>query len=101
MDYLKYWPIHDDAEKMLMEQVYQFAKDVVAPKARHHDETGEFPTDTIKQMAEMGLMGMMVDEKWGGAGLSTVVYAMAMEAISSACASTPFCLPLSNLHKHD
>ena len=48
------------------------------------DETGNFPTEIVKQLGEMGLMGMMVEEKWGGAGLDTVTYAMAMEAVSAA-----------------
>lgn len=96
MDYSKSWPNLDESQTMLMDQIHQFAKGVVAPRAAHHDETGEFPTDTVKQMAEMGLMGMMVEEKWGGAALSTVDYAMAMEAISAACASTGVIMSVNN-----
>ena len=96
MDYSKYWPNLDDSQTAMMEQVYQFATNVVAPRAKHNDATGEFPTETIKQMAEMGLMGMMVDEKWGGAGLDTVTYAMSMEAISAACASTGVIMSVNN-----
>ena len=87
MDYSKSWPGLDDSQKMLMDSIHQFASEVVAPKAAHHDETGEFPVEIVRQMAEMGLMGMMVPEKWNGAGLSSVDYAMAMESISAACAS--------------
>ena len=47
-------------------------------------------------MAEMGLMGMMVDDQWGGASLDTVTYAMAMEAISAACASTGVIMSVNN-----
>jgi butyryl-CoA dehydrogenase len=96
MDYTKSWPGLDDSQKMLMDSIHQFACEVVAPKAAHHDESGEFPTDTVKQMAEMGLMGMMVEERFGGAGLSTVDYAMAMEAISAACASTGVIMSVNN-----
>ncbi len=96
MDYSKSWPNLDESQCMLMDQIHQFAQEVIAPKAAHHDETGEFPTEIIKQMAEMGLMGMMVEEKWGGAGLSTVEYAMAMEAVSSACASTGVIMSVNN-----
>ena len=96
MDYSKSWPNLDDSQKMLMDQIHQFAEKVVAPKASHHDQSGEFPTDIIKQMGEMGLMGMMVEEKWGGAGLTTVDYAMAMEAISSACASSGVIMSVNN-----
>lgn len=96
MDYSKSWPGLDDSQKMLMDSIHQFANEVVAPKAAHHDESGEFPTEIVKQMAEMGLMGMMVEEQWGGAGLSTVDYAMAMESISAACASTGVIMSVNN-----
>jgi alkylation response protein AidB-like acyl-CoA dehydrogenase len=96
MDYTKTWPNLDESQTMLMDQVHQFAQKVVAPIAAHHDETGEFPVESVKQMAEMGLMGMMVEEKWGGAGLDTVSYAMAMEAISQACASTGVIMSVNN-----
>ena len=91
------WPVEGDEEKkLLMEQVSAFAQDVVAVRAKHHDETGEFPTENIKAMAEMGLMGMMVDEKFGGASLDTVSYAMCMEEISAACASTGVIMSVNN-----
>jgi butyryl-CoA dehydrogenase len=96
MEYAKSWPSLDENQIMLMEQIQQFAQKVVAPVAAHHDESGEFPTDNIKQMAELGLMGMMVEDQWGGAGLDTVTYAMAMEAISSACASTGVIMSVNN-----
>jgi butyryl-CoA dehydrogenase len=96
MDYSKSWPGLDDSQKMLMDSIHQFANEVVAPKAAHHDETGEFPVEIVKQMAEMGLMGMMVPEKWNGAGLSAVDYAMAMEAISAACASSGVIMSVNN-----
>jgi butyryl-CoA dehydrogenase len=96
MDYSKSWPGLDESQTMLMDSVHQFAQEVVAPKAAHNDQSGEFPTDIVKQMGEMGLMGMMVEEKWGGAGLKTVDYVMAMEAISAACASTGVIMSVNN-----
>ena len=96
MDYTKSWPNLDDSQIMLMDSIHQFAQEVVAPTAAARDESGEFPTDIVKQMGEMGLMGMMVEEKWGGAGLSAVEYAMAIEAISSACASTGVIMSVNN-----
>jgi len=90
------WPESDEAKKMLIEQLREFARAEIAPKAKHHDETGEFPANNVKKLAEMGLMGMMVDEKWGGAGMDAVSYAMAMEEISSACASTGVIMSVNN-----
>ncbi len=90
------WPVNDEDKKMLMDQIRSFAKAQIAPKAKHHDETGEFPTEIVKQLAEMGLMGMMVPEQWGGAGMDVVSYAMAMEEISAACASTGVIMSVNN-----
>src|ERR1700761_9561119 len=90
------WPETDESKKLLIEQVAAFAKTQIAPKAKHNDETGEFPKETVKQLAEMGLMGMMVPEQYGGAGMDVVSYAMAMEEVSSACASTGVIMSVNN-----
>jgi butyryl-CoA dehydrogenase len=91
------WPVENDEDKkMLLDQVGAFAREVVAPTAKHHDETGEFPTANVKQMADMGLMGMMVSEEFGGAGLDALSYAMCMEEISAACASTGVIMSVNN-----
>lgn len=96
MDYTQSWPNLNDSQIALMDSIHSFAQEVVQSKAVHNDESGEFPTDVVKQMGEMGLMGMMVEEKWSGSGLTTVDYAMAMEAISSACASTGVIMSVNN-----
>lgn len=90
------WPTQDEEKKMLIEQVRSFAQAEIAPKAPELDQTGNFPTEIVKQLGEMGLMGMMVNEKWGGAGMDTVSYAMAMEAVSEACASTGVIMSVNN-----
>ncbi len=66
----------------------QFADEVVAPRAPDLEETEEIPTQTVKQMAELGFLGLPYPEKYGGAGMDTVSYAIAVEEISRACAST-------------
>jgi butyryl-CoA dehydrogenase len=66
----------------------EFADEVVAPRARDLDESECFPTETVKQMAELGFMGLPYPEKYGGAGMDTLAYAIAVEEISRACAST-------------
>jgi len=90
------WPESDEAKVMLMEQVTSFANEVIAPQAKHNDESGEFPKAIIKQLAEMGFMGMMVPEEYGGSGMDVVSYAMAMEAVSAACASTGVIMSVNN-----
>lgn len=70
------------------ETARRFADEVVAPKSRHLDENEEFPTDIVRQLGELGFMGLPFPEKYGGAGLDTLAYAIAVEEISRACAST-------------
>ena len=70
------------------EMAHKFADEVVAPRARDLDEREEFPADTVKQMAVLGFLGLPFPEKYGGAGMDTLAYVIAVEEISRACAST-------------
>lgn len=90
------WPETDESKILLMDQIRSFAKNQIVPHAKELDETGHFPTDIVRQLGEMGLMGMMVPEQWGGAEMDTVSYAMAMEEISAACASTGVIMSVNN-----
>lgn len=58
-----------------------FAQKEIAPVAAEFDETGEFPSKTIKKMGEMGFMGIEVPEEYGGAGMDTLAYVLALEEI--------------------
>jgi butyryl-CoA dehydrogenase len=91
-----HWPEVDESKKMLLEQVRAFAQAEVATKAKESDETGNFPTAIVKQLGEMGLMGMMVPEEYGGAGMDAVSYVMCMEEIAAACASTAVIMSVNN-----
>ncbi|HST02629.1 MAG TPA: acyl-CoA dehydrogenase family protein [Usitatibacter sp.] len=77
-----------DEHLQVRETARRFADEVVAPRSRHLDENEEFPTDVVRQMGELGFMGLPYPEKYGGAGLDTLAYAIAVEEISRACAST-------------
>lgn len=90
------WPENDESKKLLIEQIRSFAQNEIAPRAKEFDETGNFPTEIIKQLGEMGLMGIMVPEQWGGAGMDTVSYAMALEEVAAACASTAVIMSVNN-----
>ena len=86
-------------EFMLQEEHHQvratarkFADEVVAPRARELDENEEFPTAIVKQMGELGFMGLPYPEKYGGAGLDMLAYAIAVEEIARACGSTAITL---------
>ena len=77
-----------DEHKMIKKMVREFAVNEVAPRAMEIDETAEFPWDTIKKMAELGLMGMPFSDKWGGGGGDTLGYSIGVEEISRVCAAT-------------
>ncbi len=85
-----------DTQLMIKEMARKFAQEVLAPSANERDEKAEFPYDAIKQMGELGLLGMMVSEKYNGSGLDTVSYVLAMEEISKVDASAGVIMSVNN-----
>ncbi len=77
-----------DIQREIQRMTREFAARELTPHARKWDEHHEFPAQAVKQLAELGLMGVYVSEEQGGAGLDAVCYAIAMEEISRGCAST-------------
>ena len=73
-----------------------FAQNVLKKGVIERDETQTFATEEIKQLAELGFMGMMVDPKYGGSGMDTVSYVLAMEEISKIDASVSVCMSVNN-----
>jgi alkylation response protein AidB-like acyl-CoA dehydrogenase len=73
-----------------------FAENEIASSAVERDKTGEFPYEITKKMGELGFLGMMVDPKWGGAGLDCVSYVLAMEEISKVDASCSVIMSVNN-----
>jgi isovaleryl-CoA dehydrogenase len=72
---------------MIREQVNAFARDEIAPRAAEIDEKNEFPNELWRKFGDLGLLGITVDEKYGGSGLGYVEHVIAMEEISRASAS--------------
>src|SRR5439155_21900359 len=70
----------------------KFADEVVAPQPRELDEREEFPTEIVKQMGELGFMGLPYPEAYGGAGFDYLAYVIAVEEIARACGSTAITL---------
>jgi butyryl-CoA dehydrogenase len=68
----------------------------IAPGAAERDRTSEFPLELIKKLASAGIMGVMVDKKYGGAGLDCVSYVLALEEISRVCAATGVIVSVNN-----
>lgn len=73
-----------------------FAQNVLKPGVIERDEKQQFPTEEIKQLGELGFLGMMVDPKYGGSGMDTVSYVLAMEEISKVDASCSVVMSVNN-----
>jgi alkylation response protein AidB-like acyl-CoA dehydrogenase len=85
-----------EEQLMLRDTVRRFAADVVAPRAKEIDASGEFPLDYFRQAGELGLAGVYVPEEYGGAGMDMVAYCVAIEEISRVCASSGVILSVNN-----
>jgi butyryl-CoA dehydrogenase len=77
-----------EEQRMIRETVRKFALEEVEPIAQEIDETQRFPVETVKRMAELGLMGIPVPAELGGAGCDTLSYIIAVEELSRVCGST-------------
>ena len=85
-----------EEQKLLERTVREFAEAEVKPLAAEIDETGQFPRETLRKAAELGLTGISVAEEWGGAGMDHMSYAIVMEEIARVCASTSVILSVQN-----
>src|SRR4030066_1520236 len=73
-----------------------FAQKEIAPVAAEFDETGQFPSKTIKKMGDMGFMGIEVPEEYGGAGMDTLAYVLALEEICKVDAANGTIMSVNN-----
>ena len=86
----------NEEQKMIQAMVKDLARDAIIPTAAERDKTKEFPADIIKQMGELGLMGMSVPPEYNGAGVDTISYSLALQEIGYACASTAVIMSVHN-----
>jgi butyryl-CoA dehydrogenase len=86
----------NEEQKLLRDTVRRFAEEVVKPRAKEIDETGEFPRSFFDQAGELGLAGVFIPEEYGGAGMDTISYCVAIEEISRVCASSGVILSVNN-----
>lgn len=85
-----------DDQIMIKESAKEFAENEIAPSAVERDKKAEFPTEIVKKLGELGFMGMMVSPDYGGAGLDTVSYVLAMIEISKVDASVGVIMSVNN-----
>ncbi|WP_093022846.1 acyl-CoA dehydrogenase [Pustulibacterium marinum] len=81
---------------MIQQAARDFANNVLLPGVIERDEKQQFPTEEVKQMGELGFLGMMVDPKYGGGGMDTLSYVIAMEELSKVDASASVVMSVNN-----
>src|SRR4051794_32155062 len=81
---------------MIRQAARDFARNECLPGVIERDEQQKFPKEQVVKLAELGFMGMMVDPQYGGAGLDTISYVLAMEEISKIDASVSVCMSVNN-----
>jgi alkylation response protein AidB-like acyl-CoA dehydrogenase len=85
-----------EEQKIIKQTAREFADEKLAPLAAEYDRSEEFTAPQAKLLGDMGYLGMMAPEEYGGAGLDTVSYVIAMEEVSRACASTSVTMTVQN-----
>ncbi len=85
-----------EEQQMVRSSVREFAVNEIAPVAREYDEAEKFPRKQLEGLAELGLLGMIIPEEYGGAGFDTVAYALALEEIAKADASVAVIVSVTN-----
>ncbi|XP_062890656.1 short-chain specific acyl-CoA dehydrogenase, mitochondrial isoform X3 [Mobula hypostoma] len=85
-----------ETHQLLRDTCRGFAEKELVPIAAQLDKEHKFPTEQVKKMGELGLLAMDVPEKYGGAGLDYLAYAIALEEISRGCASTGVIMSVNN-----
>src|SRR5690606_12832304 len=85
-----------EEQLMIQQAARDFAQNELLPGVIERDEKQEFPAEQIKKMGELGFLGMMVDPKYGGGGMDTISYVLAMEEISKVDASCSVVMSVDN-----
>jgi butyryl-CoA dehydrogenase len=85
-----------EEQKMIRDTTRDFARSEVEPKAAELDKSGRWPAELVSRLADLGLLGVAIPTEYGGAGLDALSYAIAMEEISAACASTGVIMSVNN-----
>jgi butyryl-CoA dehydrogenase len=83
-------------QTLIRDTARDLANKEIAPRAAEIDKQHRFPREIVTRLGEIGLLGVAIPEQWGGAGMDTVSYALALEEISRACASTGVIMSVNN-----
>jgi alkylation response protein AidB-like acyl-CoA dehydrogenase len=87
---------HTDEQRMVRDMARDFSRAELAPNAARWDREGWVPDEVLARMGELGLMGIIIPEQWGGSGSDYIAYALAIEEIAAGCASSAVLMSLQN-----
>ena len=77
-----------EEQELLRAEVRRFAEERIRPGLEERDREHSFPAEIIGELGEMGLLGVMVDERYGGAGIGKASYVVVVEELARVCPST-------------
>ncbi len=83
-------------QELIREQVRRFAEERIAPGVAERDREHRFPAEVLAELGELGLLGMLVDEEYGGAGMDPLTYCLAVEEIARICPATAVTMSVTN-----
>jgi alkylation response protein AidB-like acyl-CoA dehydrogenase len=86
-----------EEQRLVSDTAGAFAREVLAPHAAERDRAAEFPTDAVRQMGDLGMLGMLVPPQWDGAGADHVSYALAIEEIAAGDGACSTIMSVQNL----
>ena len=87
----------DEHQRLVQETARRYAQDALAKVAAQLDREGRFPAEQLRELAELGMMGVNIPEEYGGAQAGAVAYALAMMEIAQGCASTAVTMAVTNM----
>src|SRR6202045_3256575 len=85
-----------DDQRMIRDNVRRFMETEIRPNVRRYDREEKFPAAEIRRLGELGCCGMLIPEKWGGAGLDTISYVLMLEEVARVDASMAVALSVTN-----
>ncbi len=83
-------------QRRIRDAVREFARTEIAPGVAEREKNGRFPSEVLEKLGEMGILGMMVPEEYGGAGSDVLSYILAVEELARVCASTAVIVSVTN-----
>ena len=86
----------NEDQRLLRDEIRRFAEERIAPGVEERERTREFPAEILREMGEMGLLGMLVPDEYGGTGFDVISYVIAVEEIARICPSTAVSMSVSN-----